>query len=71
MGNQATVTSKIGPALVATSIVLTNVTDIDFQLANFVVKVVSDQGTSYFDLYATTTVTYTIATRVATIAVSQ
>jgi len=71
MGNQATVTSKSGPGLTVTAVVLTNVTNMNFDLDSFVLKIDCDQGHPEFDLYATSTVTYTIASRVATVAVSQ
>ena len=71
MGNTATVTGKTGPARTVTAVVLTGVTDMDFNLQAFVLKVECDQGHAEFDLYNTTTVTYTIASKVATVTISQ
>jgi len=71
MPNQATVTSKDGPALPVTALVLTNVTDIDFQFDRFVVAVVANGLRTEYDLYATATVTATVTGRVWTVAISQ
>ena len=67
-----TVTSKTGPGSTVTSLALANVREINFNVAKQVLTVVDDSGVSKdFDLYGTTTVTYTIASRVATVAASQ
>lgn len=71
MPNTATVTGVLGPAQTVTSLVLTNVTRIDFDLTAQTVTIWCDQGNPCFSLYGTTTVTYTIATRVATVTISQ
>lgn len=71
MGSQVTVTGKSGPGLTVTAVVLTNVSSLVFNLNAQVLKVFCDQGQPEFDLYNTSTVTYTISSRVATVAVSQ
>lgn len=71
MPNTATVTGVIGPAMTVTSLVLTNVTDIDFNLAAQTVTITCDQGKPCFDLYGTTTVTYSVSSHIATVAISQ
>lgn len=70
----ATVTSKVGPGLDITAIVFHHVRDIDFNLEAQTVRIVADEtptGGQYFDLYGTTTVTYVIATHIATVTISQ
>ena len=71
MPSQATITGKTGPAATVTSLILTNLTKFNMDLANKVLFTVSDQGQREFDLAATTTLTCTIASGVATIVVSQ
>lgn len=72
MPSQATITSKTGPGLTVTSLVLTNLKVFDLQLAGkSVLTTESDQGIRTFDINATTTLTCTIAAGVATIVVSQ
>jgi hypothetical protein len=70
--SQLTVTGKTGPASTITSQVLTNLTE--FHLYTWpknVLAVVAGGLNKEFDINATTTVTVTIATGVATIVVSQ
>jgi hypothetical protein len=71
MPNTATVTGKTGPALTVTAVILTGVTDMNFDLHAYVLKIDCDQGHPEFDLYNTTTVTYTIASKIATVTISQ
>jgi len=71
MPSQATITGKTGPATTVTSLVLTNLTKFNMDLANKVLFTVSDQGQREFDLAATTTVTCSISAGTATIVVSQ
>lgn len=71
MANTATVTAKAGPGLTATAVVLNNVTDLDFQMSRFIVQITGDGYRAEFDTYATATVTYTIASRNATVTISQ
>jgi hypothetical protein len=72
MPNNITVTSKTGPALTVTAQVISNVRDIEFRLVDQVLKVTDiNSKISHFDLYGTTTVTYSVTTHVATVAVSQ
>ena len=72
MPSQATITSKTGAAQAVTALVIANVTGINFQIDRQVVSVSSESTPIRdFELYNTVTVTYTIATRVATIVVSQ
>lgn len=69
--NTATITSKSGPGLTATAIVLNNVTDLDFQMSRYVIQVTGDGYQAFFDSYNTSTVTYTIASKIATVTISQ
>ena len=72
MPSQATITGKTGPAQTVTSLVLSNLTEFNLQLAGkSVLYTNSDQGKKEFDINATTTLTCTIAAGVATIVVSQ
>jgi len=71
MANTATVTGKSGPGLTATAIVLNNVTDLDFQQSRYVIQITGDGYRAEFDAYNTATVTYTIASRNATVVISQ
>lgn len=70
MPNNITVTAKTGPAVQVTSLLINNVTDIDFQLASKILKVTGDGGIKTFELYGVTTVTYTISSGIATVVVS-
>lgn len=70
MPNQATVTAKIGPGLTSTAIVLHNVTEMDIKLGAQTVRFICDEGTPVYSLYEIATLTYTIASRIATIVMS-
>jgi hypothetical protein len=71
MPNKITVTGSIGPGNTLTAQVFNNVTDLDFDLAEQDLKIVSDGGkTTHVDLYTIATVTYTIAAHVATVTIS-
>lgn len=69
----ATVTGKTGPARTVTSQVLSNVTEIDLQIARNVVFITSNGKIFEFDLAATTTFTISIsgANGVYTVTISQ
>lgn len=73
MASQATVTSKIGPALTVTGIVLTNVVKVNYDLLGDVVEIVQSDPPkiTHFDLAATTTVTMTVASGNWTVTISQ
>lgn len=72
MPSQATITGKTGPAYTVTSLVLTNLREFNLQLAGkSILYTDSDLGKKEFDVNATTTLTCTIASGVATIVVSQ
>jgi len=71
MPSQLTITAKTGPGLTVTTQVLPNVTDLDFQLGGkSILRVESQNGIDYFDIGADTTVTFTLASGVATVVVS-
>jgi hypothetical protein len=70
--SQATVTGKVGPGSTITSQVFSNLTE--FSLLTWpknVMFITSNNKRQDFDINATTTVTVTIASGVATIVVSQ
>lgn len=72
MPDNITVTAKTGPAVTVTSKVFTGVKKVEFDLVAQVLKVTDADGKIFdFDLYGTTTVTYSVTAHVATIAVSQ
>lgn len=67
-----TVTSKTGPGSTVTSQVFSNVLAVNFNIAAQVVTVVDGNNTPHdFDLFGTTTITYTVSSHVGTIAISQ
>ena len=68
----ATITGKTGIGVTVTALVCADVTDIDFQLAANVIRVTwgTPSRVSFFDLDTIATVTYTIASHVATITIS-
>ena len=69
--SSATVTSKAGPGLTVTAIVLNNVNEVDFQQARNVIQISGDGYRADFDAYSTATITYTVASRVYTLTVAQ
>lgn len=72
MPDNITVTAKTGPAVTATSRVFTGVKKVEFDLEKQVLHVTdSDNRVWDYDLYGSTTVTYTVASHIATVAVSQ
>lgn len=72
MPSTATITSKTGPALTVTSLVLNNVTQILFRTApKDVLEITCSEGIKEFDIAASTTVTATISSGVIAITVSQ
>lgn len=69
--SQVTITAKTGPAQQVTSFVLTNVTNINFDLANRELDVITSDGIIHeYDLVGVTAVTYTISGSTYTIVVS-
>lgn len=65
-----TITGAIGPGLSVTSLVLSDVTDVDFQIKNNTIAIAQDDKVTTFDYDATATVTYTISGNAATITIS-
>jgi len=65
-----TITGKIGPGNTVTSLVLSGVTGIDFQIKNNVIAISIDDKVRFFDYDDTATVTYTISGDAATITIS-
>lgn len=73
MPSTATVTAKAGPALTVTSATFSDVREFLLRLGGKSVLQITDdsKGIREFDINATTTLTCTIASGVATIVVSQ
>lgn len=73
MPSTATVTAKAGPGLTVTAASFTDVQQFNLALAGKSVLTIVDaqKGTKEFDINATTTLTATIASGVATFVVSQ
>lgn len=57
----ATVTSVIGPGRTVTSLVLTGVSEVKYNLTDEVVEFSCDQGKPKFDITADTTFTITVS----------
>lgn len=71
MPSTATVTAKTGIAQTVTALALTGVTEYTFTpYPKSVLKVVSNQGTTYFDIQADTTLTATISGGVMAVTIS-
>ncbi len=70
MSNTATVTAQLGPDKTATALVFNNLTRIVFDVERQVLSVIVGEKVTDFDLYDVATVTYTISSHTATIAVS-
>jgi len=71
MGNDTlTATGVTGPGVALTTTVFNYVTDLDFQIARGVLKVTHQKGITDVELSTITTITYTIATGVATVTIS-
>lgn len=70
MPNNVTVTAKLGPAQQATAMLYNDVTDVNIQLGNQVLRISHGGTITDFDLFGVATVTYTIASHIATIAFS-
>ncbi len=69
-----TVTGKIGPGNTVTSLVFTDVTGLNFNIADNTIEIVQAgkaERHTFFDYDATTTVTYTITGDAAAITISQ
>lgn len=75
--NKITVTGNLGPGISETSVVYNNVSSVNFQIDRQVVQIYYLEDSSQnqrhveFNLYGTTTVTYSISGHIATIAMSQ
>ena len=65
-----TITGKIGPGFSVTSLVITGVTGVDFQIKNNTIDITINDKHRIFDYDATATVTYTISGDAATIIIS-
>lgn len=70
MANTATVTGASGPGLSLTAAVFNSVTDVDFQMDNNILRLVSNNGISYVDISAATTITMTKSSSLYTVTVS-
>ena len=57
----ATITSVIGPARTVTSLGLTGISEVKYNLIDEVVEFVCDQGRPKFDITADTTFTITVS----------
>ena len=69
--NKITVTLITGPAQAVTAQVINNVSNVEFDIAEQVLRIRDTNSRSYeFDLSGAVTVTYTISGGIATIAVS-
>ena len=72
MPDKLTFTGPIGPGNSVTSLVFADVKELRYDLDKFCLQVVETSGkVTDLDIYASTTVTHTISSRVHTIAVSQ
>ncbi len=71
MADQITVTAKIGEAVQATTTVITDLLSVNFDVKSQVLRITKLNGVVIdYDLNGIATVTYTVASHVATIAVS-
>lgn len=71
MPSQVTITAKTGPGQTVTSLVLTGVTEMNYQtFPRSLLKVVHDKGQSEFDIQAQTTWTITLSGGNVTVVVS-
>lgn len=71
MPSQVTITAKTGPAIQVTSQVITNVTDINFDLVHRELDIITSDGIIHeFDLVGVTGVTFTISGANYTIAIT-
>jgi hypothetical protein len=71
MPNQVTVTGKTGPGSTATAQLFTDLTNVNVDFSKQTLTVVqTGNRITTFDLYGIATVTYTIASHVATLAFS-
>lgn len=68
-----TITGKIGPGFTATTLVFTDVTSLNFHIADNTIEIVQaskGEKSTFFDYDATATVTYTISGDAATVTIS-
>ncbi len=71
MPNKITVTAASGPAVTSTATVINNVTNLNFNVAGGVLSITHDADiVTDYDLYGIATVTYTVASHLATVTVS-
>jgi hypothetical protein len=70
MASTATVTGKTGAGNTLTAGVFSNVTDIDFQIPDNTLRLVSSAGISYISLTGSNTITLTASSGVYTLTVS-
>ena len=68
--SQVTITAKTGPALQVTSLVLTEITNLNFDLANRTLSVLQGSKVQVYDLSTVTAVTFTISGQTFTVVVS-
>lgn len=61
MPSQVTVTAKTGPAVQATALIITEVTNMNFDLVKRVLQVFQGSTVKEFDLSTVTTTTFTIS----------
>ena len=71
MASTATVTGKTGAGATLTAGIFTNVTDIEFQIPDNTLRIVSSVGISYISLPGTNTITMTAVAGVYTLTVAQ
>jgi len=70
MASTVTITAKIGPAIQATSLVLTGVTSVNYDLEKRVLEINQGGKITIYDLVGVTTVTFSISGANYTITVS-
>ena len=70
MPSQLTFTGPIGPGNTVTAKVFTGVTNVDYNLTNYNMRIVCDQGIIFVDINAITTITHTISSKNHTITIT-
>ena len=70
MANTATITAKTGPDIQATAVVLTGVTQIEFDLAAGILQVTHDSKYKQFALTGSNTITLTASAGAYTLTVA-
>lgn len=69
-GNNVTVTGKLGPGFTATSQVFSNVTNLSYDFSAQTLRIAQGSVITTFDLYGIATVTYSVASHIATVVAS-